>query len=104
MTVTEPSFSKVEVLFFCVEVECCRMLILFSLPAVGFPPRVDGFLIAVGGRVSIKRSGRKYYNSFFILLFVFSYKINFPLTHFNIVVLFFVYRSRSSFCAASGTK
>ena len=93
MTVTEPSFSKVEVLLFYVEVECCCMLILFSLPAVGFPPRIDGCLIAAGGRVSIKRLGRKYYNSFFILLFVFNYKNIIQLTNFNIAAFFVGYRS-----------
>ena len=84
----------VEVLLFSVEVECCRKLILLSLPAVGFLLRINGCLIAVGGRVSIKRSGRKYCNSFFILLFVFSYKNIIPLTYFNNVVFFIRYRSR----------
>ena len=80
------------------------MLIFFSLPAVGLPRRVGGCLVVAGGRTSIKRSGRRILQFFFVLIFVFSYKINFPLTHFNIVVFFVGYRSRPSFCAASGTK
>ena len=61
LTVTEPSFGMVEFLFFSVEVKCCQRSILLSLLAVGFLLYVDGCLIAAGGRVSIKSSGKKEY-------------------------------------------
>ena len=70
------------------------LLTLFSLPAEGFPSRIGGYLAIAGGRASIKDQVERYYNSFFVLLFVFSYNNIIPLTHFNVVVSFVGDRSR----------